>query len=438
MLWGICVKPDRQCSQIVKKDYRISQATLELANDADDTFRKVWVKKGNKAQLIACLSRSVPNARLDLLLTIGDKVTFYTQGANENVFLTGFYIPPHDVDVNSSGTNEVEHDKIEESNHSLTKAAPVITKSTTRSTINQTFELEDGFVGNLDDDTNFNDFDDATSFYNEEGNDFSTASSPFAPNPPTVFSQNCMASQNTNHSQLNLNSDVDQYAHVPADYLQVRNTTNDLTDINQHTIIAHHSYVNNPAGPFTNRANKRRTETVTSQLPKIQKTSAISLKTQNNATVFKPIKLPQPPKITPTRTNENTGQKVVSKPKEKTVKQTKIHAAHVPVIERDGGVKTQDYQIGDGEEALNGKLVHIKYKLSVPPYKVPVATSETSFILGNNSYIQGLNIGLVGMRASGKRYIECGPHVAFRERGLPPKIPPNSPLLLNVELISVN
>ncbi|XP_031639838.1 46 kDa FK506-binding nuclear protein-like [Contarinia nasturtii] len=91
MLLGICLQPDKLYHQTVKRNFRISQATLELANDANDTFRKVWVKKGTKVHLIACLSRFVPNAELDLDFTVGEKVTFYTQGANEDVYLEGFY-----------------------------------------------------------------------------------------------------------------------------------------------------------------------------------------------------------------------------------------------------------------------------------------------------------------------------------------------------------
>jgi FKBP-type peptidyl-prolyl cis-trans isomerase len=51
--------------------------------------------------------------------------------------------------------------------------------------------------------------------------------------------------------------------------------------------------------------------------------------------------------------------------------------------------------------------------------------------------IAGLEYGVEGMRAGGKRRIRVGPHLAYRDGGVPDTIPANAVLEFRVALLSV-
>jgi FKBP-type peptidyl-prolyl cis-trans isomerase len=51
--------------------------------------------------------------------------------------------------------------------------------------------------------------------------------------------------------------------------------------------------------------------------------------------------------------------------------------------------------------------------------------------------VAGLEYGVEGMRAGGKRRIRIGPHLAYRDKGVPDTIPANAVLEFRVSLLSV-
>jgi len=51
--------------------------------------------------------------------------------------------------------------------------------------------------------------------------------------------------------------------------------------------------------------------------------------------------------------------------------------------------------------------------------------------------IAGLRYGIEGMCVGGKRKMTIAPHLAFGQQGIPGRIPPDSPLLCEVELLEV-
>eukprot|EP00808_Paulinella_micropora_P018646 g53571.t1 len=60
-----------------------------------------------------------------------------------------------------------------------------------------------------------------------------------------------------------------------------------------------------------------------------------------------------------------------------------------------------------------------------------------SFKLGAGDVIAGWDLGLVGMRQGGKRNLLIPAHLAYGAQGAPPDIPPNSPLVFEVELLKM-
>lgn len=57
--------------------------------------------------------------------------------------------------------------------------------------------------------------------------------------------------------------------------------------------------------------------------------------------------------------------------------------------------------------------------------------------LGKRQAIAGIEKALMGMRAGGFRKIRVGPHLAYRDRGLPGLIPPDAVLNISVWLREV-
>lgn len=76
-----------------------------------------------------------------------------------------------------------------------------------------------------------------------------------------------------------------------------------------------------------------------------------------------------------------------------------------------------------------GKLVNGKKfdsNVSGPPFR---------FILGSGSVIRGWDIGVAGMKVGGDRRLTIPPALAYRQRGMPPDIPPNATLIFDASQI---
>jgi fructokinase len=60
-----------------------------------------------------------------------------------------------------------------------------------------------------------------------------------------------------------------------------------------------------------------------------------------------------------------------------------------------------------------------------------------AFTIGARTVIAGLDHGVAGMRVGGRRRLRIAPHLAYRERGVPGRVPANALVVLDVELIEI-
>jgi len=119
-----------------------------------------------------------------------------------------------------------------------------------------------------------------------------------------------------------------------------------------------------------------------------------------------------------------------------------------PVVEVPTGqspsyqLELEDLVVGDGEEAVAGRIVEVHY--------VGVAWSNgrqfdaswdrgdtLKFGLGKGQVIQGWDQGVAGMRVGGRRRITIPPLLAYGKRGAGGVIGPDETLVFVVDLVAV-
>ncbi len=108
-------------------------------------------------------------------------------------------------------------------------------------------------------------------------------------------------------------------------------------------------------------------------------------------------------------------------------------------------LEVKDMVVGTGREAKTGDILMVEYIGWVygkdrSQFFDRSATHDMpfEFILGKGQAIEGFDIGLVGMKVGGQRELIIPPNLAYGDKGaLNGKIPPNSALVFEVELVEV-
>ena len=100
----------------------------------------------------------------------------------------------------------------------------------------------------------------------------------------------------------------------------------------------------------------------------------------------------------------------------------------------------EDLQPGDGKEAVKGALITTQYN----GYLEDGTKFDSSHdrgkpfqcVIGTGRVIKGWDQGLMGMKVGGKRKLFVPAHLGYGERQMG-KIPPNSNLVFEIELLEV-
>lgn len=105
-------------------------------------------------------------------------------------------------------------------------------------------------------------------------------------------------------------------------------------------------------------------------------------------------------------------------------------------------LEIEDIVVGDGDEALSGKVVEVHYVgVSWKTGQQFDASwdrgSTFKFGLGKGQVIAGWDQGVAGMRVGGRRRITIPPMLAYGKRGAGRAIGPDETLVFVVDLISV-
>ncbi|MGA8263242.1 MAG: FKBP-type peptidyl-prolyl cis-trans isomerase [Ignavibacteriaceae bacterium] len=127
------------------------------------------------------------------------------------------------------------------------------------------------------------------------------------------------------------------------------------------------------------------------------------------------------------------------------------------VVKKPSGLEFMDDTLGTGKEAKAGDLVQIHFsawiikdttnlfsdwskdstRISSSIGSTRIHSKPVKFVLRKNSFINGLDEGIEGMKEGGYRTIIIPSKLAYGERGMPPVIPPNASLKFQVQLLQV-
>jgi peptidylprolyl isomerase len=105
-------------------------------------------------------------------------------------------------------------------------------------------------------------------------------------------------------------------------------------------------------------------------------------------------------------------------------------------------LELEDITVGDGEEAVSGRVVEVHYVgvswATGKQFDASWDRGDTfKFGLGKGQVIAGWDEGVAGMKVGGRRRITIPPHLAYGKRGAGGVIGPDETLVFVVDLIGV-
>lgn len=105
------------------------------------------------------------------------------------------------------------------------------------------------------------------------------------------------------------------------------------------------------------------------------------------------------------------------------------------------GLRYVDTEAGTGPSPQPGQTAVVHYVGTLQDGTKFESSRDTGqpfeFPLGRGRVIRGWDEGVATMRVGGKRRLVIPPSLGYGERGSPPKIPGNSTLIFDVELLDV-
>jgi FKBP-type peptidyl-prolyl cis-trans isomerase len=101
------------------------------------------------------------------------------------------------------------------------------------------------------------------------------------------------------------------------------------------------------------------------------------------------------------------------------------------------GVQIEEIVLGEGAVARKGARVTVCYDGFLSGGDAFQRGVTASFVLGRREVIAGLEAGVEGMRAGGRRRIRVSPHLGYGGRGVEGVIPANAVLVFDVRLLAV-
>lgn len=103
------------------------------------------------------------------------------------------------------------------------------------------------------------------------------------------------------------------------------------------------------------------------------------------------------------------------------------------------GLEYVDTKVGAGPAVKSGDTVTLKYVIAIGERKIEASRPDTpmKFTVGaEGQALKGLDEGVRGMKAGGQRKLTIPPDLGYGAEAVP-KVPANSTLLIDVELLEL-
>lgn len=101
------------------------------------------------------------------------------------------------------------------------------------------------------------------------------------------------------------------------------------------------------------------------------------------------------------------------------------------------GIKVLEEETGSGLQAELGDTITLRCTEALSGGDIIQPAVEFEYKLGARSIIAGLEYSIYGMRTGGYRRVRISPHLAYRDHGVPGKVPSNAVLICDIWLLGV-
>jgi FKBP-type peptidyl-prolyl cis-trans isomerase len=93
------------------------------------------------------------------------------------------------------------------------------------------------------------------------------------------------------------------------------------------------------------------------------------------------------------------------------------------------GIRLLEEIEGDGKPAANGDTVKFESQARLTGGDLVQDRVVMTICLGRRQVIAGIEYSLIGMKPGGYRKVKISPHLAYRDKGVPDKVPPNAVMI---------
>lgn len=376
MFWALVILPNKRYTQEVSKSFHVSMACMDLES-ADQEYTSVILEMNDEKHILCNLNKNkYVQQSLDLNFQTGDQISFFTRGKS-TIHLTGYLIPEEDIPglMSDQESDEEEEDEEDVKERMKIMASKALKRGLDEKMSKNKKPKLDSSVGEEDSDEDDDDFE-----LEEESTEA--------------------------ESEQELGSDSEE---------------GEESDEDMETAV------------------EEKKEPVKPTPKKDKQKEAKGKAGKKEAT---PGKKPESVNGTPNQqSSKKKKQKDGSTPQvkegAKTPKSEDMQKKTLP-----GGVAIEDLKVGSGPVAKAGRIVSVYYvgrlKQNNKQFDATQQGPGFKFRLGCGEVIKGWDTGVAGMKVGGKRKIVCPPNMAYGSKGSPPVIPPNSSLVFEVELKSIN
>lgn len=392
MFWGLIMEPNKRYTQTVEKPFHVSMATLDISTTDDKPVQVMLCYEGRNYLLCNLQKKQTCQAPLDLNFQEGTKISFTSNGSG-HVHLTGYLVPDDD---DMDDMDELEEEEEEEEEVPQLVGKQMKRKSSEKDDEKTLKKLKAlmNFPENGKDDSS--DSDDAVEEEEDENED----------------------EEGEDGIDVEFGDDDDDDEDEDVDEEDEEN--DDEEEEEEDDDEEEEEEEVKPKG----KQNKQQQKNQKQQKDAKDKTVVVNGKDTNQQKKNK---------------KEQQQDKQAKVTQEKPEAKQQQQAPKKTVLA--GGIIVEDIKTGNGAAATKGKFISVYYVGKLKNGKIFDETSSGKgfrFRLGGGEVIKGWDIGIVGMKAGGKRRLTIPAAMGYGKKGSPPVIPGNSVLVFDVELKQVH